>query len=138
MTRIMRIDPEIVVIAMNSFDTLPRRKGIAAIDGNMNSGIQVVNPVRVNGVDQDLAEIERPPCDIVVLVNFYPALSPVIRSNNGTFSSFDKRIDNICISPEIREGDASEIAFREAIVGCFPVPRLTSIMADIHTGTWPA
>ena len=132
MARIMRIDPHGVVIDMNCIDTLPGRKRPAAVDGQVDEGIQVVYPVRIYGIHKNFAKIERATGNIVVLIHYGPALSAVIGSQDGTLGGFDKGINDVGVAAESGERNSPQIASGKTIFHGFSFPGLTAVVADVH------
>ena len=82
-------------------------------------------------IDEQVAEIKRAHGDEQRTIAFFPVLAEIVRAVQGRFFCFHNSIDHIRPRRRNLHGDASELAFRQAVLQLLPT--FATILAAIQT-----
>src|SRR6185369_15796546 len=86
-SRILRIDPESVVVAMRSAKGGER---LAAIYGAIAGSIEDVNDVRIFGIGEEVRVVPGALAELAIVGGQRPGIATIVRAEQSTFFGFDK------------------------------------------------
>ena len=104
--RVSRIDPERVVIQMHDQRAVVAER-LAAVVGDVQVDAVHVDPLRLVGIDADLAEVHRPRIEAVDLG---PALALVLGAEDTALAMLDDGVDDVRVLAIDVEADAAGVA----------------------------
>src|SRR5438552_2988832 len=105
--RIVRCNPEIVIVAMRRSD---RVKGVASVTGTMKADVKHVDIVQVLRIGVDVRVIPGALGKTVLLVDPRPVLAAVFGMKNTSFGRFDQSPDALGIHERHGDPDAPDTA----------------------------
>src|SRR3984893_13969765 len=132
MIRVRRIDPQAVIISVDSGDDI-LNPGSAAVFGIEHVRGALPDSLIVARIDANLAVVHRPRINIAHLL---PRRAAIFRSKYPAFRILDNGIDDVRIPAINVEAYPAGVAFRK--IFCKPAPRSAAVDRSVEPAAGPA
>ncbi len=136
--RIVRADPESVVVGVHPVVGQQHFEGLPAVFRSRHHRIQVVQPVFIFRIDENICVVKRPVADIL-RGHDLPVVSAVIGSVEGVFLfRLDEGVHDGGFGAGDSQADAAERAFGQALLVAEPGEAVAAVIAHIQAGAFAA
>src|SRR5215831_209729 len=122
--RVIRVDPEIVVVTVRDGILDERR---AAIRGLPRRAVEDIDGVRLRRMGENMHVVPCTPAQITLLALALPRLPAVIRPEHRPVFRLNNRVDAIRLRGGNRDADLSKDTLRQSLVTCQLGPRLAAV-----------
>ena len=136
--RIVRIDPQGVVVGMDLPERHEDLERLAAVVGNADQGPEIVDAVGPLRVHLDVGVVERALDGGRLRVYRHPRLAAVRRPDQSAALRLHQGVDDARIGPGDRHADPSEIAGRQAVLLRESLPVPAAVDRDEQSRSRPA
>src|SRR6185369_16537447 len=110
-SRILRIDPESVIVAMRS---AKRCESLAAVYGAIAGSIEDVNDVRIFGIGEEVCVVPGALTELAIVGGLRPGIATIVRAEQSTLFGFNQGVNAIWIGSG-SDCDATERSFGQSV-----------------------